>query len=812
MTKELITPRVILTGNGVTKVFPFNFPVISAEHLLFRRMLDNGNMEVVTPGTYSYEISASGGNVVFVSAPAYLQRFELTRQTPESQLVSVSSTNAYDPKVVEGVWDKLTMIAQDHRERLSRVIMRPENMTDEEALTLLNSTVGEVQAILAEAEALVGSALYLQRRTVTLASGQLIYPNADDTTALGLTASNHFLIGATGSRALVYGEDYTVTTSGALQLDSSFAPVTGEVLLVVQMPRVTNEEAQAILDEYEDRVRAHADAAQAAAASTFGPKEDATRDLAFFQTTFDGDGLTQGSTTGLSVEPAEASFGKCLKFTQSATTGYIAQRSLNLGAGRVYRVRARVKLVSQSLNTDTTFRLYCWPVGEDFLRKASGQGASSTVSVGTIVELDETFAAVAGPGVSAVQSAIASWPYIRFGVHCTTPAGSSCQWVMERLIVDDVTNIVAQKATTYIGAGDNYPLISLYSGEMYNNGVSDVPRVPTQGLVNVKDGNGVVHLAMWPDLQGDGDYDADWWYNGNAYHNVMAGFEMIFGSAVTPNGPSDGNRGRIRFGCTGNFAGRGTTNVNVIQSGVDYDGNTINHLAIGPYKSSAFWTYWDKTTGHMGVGTTDVRARLHVVSGGSQPALLESTGATSRLAFRGSAQTDDTTAMIGIDSSGRLVGRGAGVDIFKLGSTGMQAGSDNSVSCGTVPFRWSFVAAVTGTINTSDEREKQDIEEIPDEWLDAWADVQWCRYRWKDAVAEKGDGARWHTGLIAQRVRDAFAARGLDAMEIGILCFDEWEDEETGEKRDRYGVRYEEAFALEAALMRRRMDRLEKSA
>ena len=243
------------------------------------------------------------------------------------------------------------------------------------------------------------------------------------------------------------------------------------------------------------------------------------------------------------------------------------------------------------------------------------------------------------------------------------------------------------------GNGDDGSLLTLKSGAMYFNGTSDVPDVPITGLFNIKDENGVIHMAIWPDLQGDGDYDADFWYNGNAYHNTLAGFETIFGSAQTPNGPSDGNRGRIRFACTGDFAGRGTTNVNVIQSGVDFDGATINHLAIGPYKSGSFWTYWDKTTGNMGVGTTDVRARLHVQSGGTQPALVESSAATSRLGFRGSSQANDTTATIGIDSAGRLVAAGQSTDIFKLGSTGMQAATDNTLTCGTAAFRWLRVYA-----------------------------------------------------------------------------------------------------------------------
>lgn len=154
---------------------------------------------------------------------------------------------------------------------------------------------------------------------------------------------------------------------------------------------------------------------------------------------------------------------------------------------------------------------------------------------------------------------------------------------------------------------------------------------------------------------------------------------------------------------------------------------------------------------------------------------------------------------------------------------------DNAYSVGTSSRRWSVIYAGTGTINTSDEREKQQIQPVPDEWLDAWADVNWVIYKWNGAVEEKGLDARWHVGLIAQRIRDAFAARGLDAFEIGLLCYDEWDEQaeiseplydadgnEVGRTiirphrpaGNRFGVRYEEALALEAAWQRREIARL----
>jgi hypothetical protein len=125
--------------------------------------------------------------------------------------------------------------------------------------------------------------------------------------------------------------------------------------------------------------------------------------------------------------------------------------------------------------------------------------------------------------------------------------------------------------------------------------------------------------------------------------------------------------------------------------------------------------------------------------------------------------------------------------------------TDNVTALGGPSNRWTVVYAATGTINTSDERDKQQIEPIDDAVLRAWAKVKFCQFKFNDAVEKKDDGARWHFGLIAQQVKDAFESEGLDAFAYGLLCHDEWED------GDRYGIRYEEALALECAYLRSKL-------
>lgn len=166
----------------------------------------------------------------------------------------------------------------------------------------------------------------------------------------------------------------------------------------------------------------------------------------------------------------------------------------------------------------------------------------------------------------------------------------------------------------------------------------------------------------------------------------------------------------------------------------------------------------------------------------------------------------------------------------------LRPNADNNRMLGTPDSRWSQVYSGTPAIVTSDARLKNDIKLIDDMALDAWESVQYCQYKFSESILTKGSDARWHVGLIAQKIIHAFETKGLDAFQYGLLCYDEWEEQlepvystrvihdvsgvkeeefDTGQKRvtseagNRFGIRYEEALAMEAALMRRTTNRLE---
>ena len=105
---------------------------------------------------------------------------------------------------------------------------------------------------------------------------------------------------------------------------------------------------------------------------------------------------------------------------------------------------------------------------------------------------------------------------------------------------------------------------------------------------------------------------------------------------------------------------------------------------------------------------------------------------------------------------------------------------DNNMGLGSGSKRWTQVYAVSGTINTSDANTKQDIADLDDAEKRVAMRIKGLikKFRFRDAVAEKGNAARIHVGVIAQEVRDAFTAEGLDATRYGLFCSDTWWERE----------------------------------
>jgi len=126
----------------------------------------------------------------------------------------------------------------------------------------------------------------------------------------------------------------------------------------------------------------------------------------------------------------------------------------------------------------------------------------------------------------------------------------------------------------------------------------------------------------------------------------------------------------------------------------------------------------------------------------------------------------------------------------------------------------------------SDQRLKQQITEIDDKLLDAWEDVDLVQFKYNDAVGEKGDNARLHTGYVVQQIDKACKSHNVDISEYGLYCHEEYPQEteeveveqadgtkakETKvirEASEHYSLRYTEVYAVECMYLRRCIARL----
>jgi hypothetical protein len=207
-------------------------------------------------------------------------------------------------------------------------------------------------------------------------------------------------------------------------------------------------------------------------------------------------------------------------------------------------------------------------------------------------------------------------------------------------------------------------------------------------------------------------------------------------------------------------------------------GSALGTPSSGNLTNCTFPTLNQNTTGNAATATTATSATTAVnLSGGTL-----------------------TTSSYTLTSSNNLMAFSAGSgNGFFINSSGaaVAPGADNVMSLGTSGFRWSTVYATTGTINTSDANQKTEIADLTAAELAVATRIKglFKTFKFKDAVASKGTGARKHIGVIAQDVQAAFAAEGLNANDYGIFCSD------VVDGGVQLGVRYEELLAFVIAAL-----------
>jgi len=125
-----------------------------------------------------------------------------------------------------------------------------------------------------------------------------------------------------------------------------------------------------------------------------------------------------------------------------------------------------------------------------------------------------------------------------------------------------------------------------------------------------------------------------------------------------------------------------------------------------------------------------------------------------------------------------------------------QGANKTNINLGASYLPFKDIYSQDGTVSTSDKTKKQNIEELSEaENNVALACKRLLRkYKWKTAVEEKGNDARWHFGIMAQDLQTAFSDGGLDACDYGVFVKEETEVD--GVVETTYAVRYNELLAF----------------
>lgn len=271
----------------------------------------------------------------------------------------------------------------------------------------------------------------------------------------------------------------------------------------------------------------------------------------------------------------------------------------------------------------------------------------------------------------------------------------------------------------------------------------------------------------------------------------------------------------FKMGNAGTHFWRDSGNIRLQADGLDMHNPDYTNFGLRFIGSSPFIGFYTGTVGPDGASSTTPKGSITSTAAGS-------------ISLRSYDATGDEPSV----SWGVVISKGEGA-VYPTSSNVYSLGRNNAL--------WSQVFAAQGTINTSDRRKKTDIQSISDAVLDAWAEVEPKSFKMVDAVKEKGDRARTHFGYVAQDVEEAFTRHGIDPYQFGILCKMETpakeaeyntirvidtpavtDDEgnivkeatykeekiliqEAQEAESYLGIRYEEAYLLDIALLKRKL-------
>ena len=893
MTLETTVSKAVYTGNGATTEFPFSFKVWEKDQILVS--VTDAQGYVQETGEYSVALSAGGGTVSYLHEGAPLPmgwKLALTRDMPFTQEDDYITGTRFDPEVIETALDKATAERQQLLEQLQRAVIlpptsdeTPEDMAHEllRARDDVQDMRDDVQGMLAEVGTEIGnhSIVTAEGGTAgrTLASRFADVVNVkdfgavgdgvtDDTTAIqaALTVGKGKAVFFPSGKYIVTPQRKVVDTRGTTPetrwmcvdiFDGTSVFGSGEIVFVQDSSHLINGSAVVTLvfrllgsdvsidgltftsdfrldrDVYEDFSRC------LYFGSSVDPEMDSTgiyKNLSFNNLTFNG--FFYGIAVQYSYDEAEH--------------GHIS--GITLDNCRAYGLNRR-------LSGPYTFSA----PGDD-------AGAIRNVTLSNCYAEDyHTSSSFNFVGVHGVNV-----------VNCTSVRNAYAACEVENGCRDvNISNLVSINDLQGVWIDDSWGVnvngVTFRSDKELDNilGISGVVRpaiyisrqgskyIWNQGRVvgdihisNVTSVNGRVFIGLFGEIP-EG-------ITPNAFGNISlssSSFEMVAGSSEVKRGVFAslvGTETAIPSLSLSNVTVKNFNNDHYIFSGPSVvtltgcksfsDSDDVQSLTCASVDTKVVCTGCDFRT-YPSVDTSKTVLIIGCFEQGVRiPDRLSSAIINlgsgkypngNVIAYSGSlwSQVDANKATLFLRNTPGTNSGWVALAENPCSKNFLPAGH-NLYSLGSASFPWTEVYAVTGAIQTSDARKKDDVEPVSESLMRAWAKVNFKIFKFRDAIAKKGKEARLHVGVIAQQVEEAFASEGLDVYRYGLFCYNRWEDEydtieivdspevrdeKTGEvvepeKRhiekvltikagETFSIRYDEALALECAYQRWRLSR-----
>lgn len=377
---------------------------------------------------------------------------------------------------------------------------------------------------------------------------------------------------------------------------------------------------------------------------------------------------------------------------------------------------------------------------------------------------------------------------------------------------DGSINAVNVYASGNVGVGTSNPLTKL---DVHNGAIR---KVNSNGVMVLANGNtaGGVKIGAY-----NAASNADGYLVFEGYTKEYMRIDSSGNVGIGTSSPSEklsvdgniwqGNGGGVEIGKIFNNAGwyDFAASSNVV-------GAQLSHAATVRFLTNSTERLRIDSSGNVGIGTSSPGAKIDAVTAGGFCVGRFGNGATQLNVGVSSDNTTflevpqaqplrfitNSTERMRIDASGNVLVGGVGAIrpvgirlaiasdngssgsglLFDTGSTlptnRLSALTDNQFSLGSATYRWNTVYAGTGTINTSDAREKTPVDEFTAEELNAAKQLskEIGTYKFLSAVAKKGDDARKHIGMTVQRAIEIMEANNLDPFAYGFICYDAWEE------------------------------------